>query len=378
MKLNEKYELTEKIESDKKNLYKGKDLFNDIDIFIEPYKEISASDWTSGGKLNEDLRMLKLSQSIDDYFYTDNKQKKTKIFYKVYIDNPLIVKSENNSSSVQSRGRRRKRLVSQNSFDEESTSVSNVEDDNLNIKSKVINPNNLERAMVCEVCKTEINLRNFNNSTNTAYCEVCHKEHKIIFQEKGNKKERAKASKYLKIKKTKNKLLIEVSKGKIEMVFLMIMTAIWAMFRLSEAEFLFQTLEVYLYAGFIFILFLMFLDKNYIEVTKGVLKAYSRPISITATKKFKVKDIEQLYVKKGVTEGAGVKSFVRFANGRRYEDEVYVDAELDIYYLIVVLKNGKGEFSILETHNSADALLLEKTIEKFLKIRDVHVAKEIV
>ncbi len=375
MKLNEKYELIEKVKSNKKKLYRAKDLFNDIEIFIEPYQEISASDWTMGGKINEELRKLKLSTAIDDYFYTDNKEKKTKIFYKVYLDNPLTIKKQEKAVITSHTRKRRKKTLTKDNFDEESTAISN--DVNTEIP-KPVNPSKLERIMVCENCKTEINLRNYNNSTNTVYCETCHKKHKVIFQEIANKKERAKLSKYVKISKGKNKLLIEISKDKIETIFIFAAILIWSIFRLAEVEYIFQTLEIYLYIGFALILFLMVLDKNYIEVTKGVLKIYSKPLSISAAKKFKAKDIEQLYVKKGITEGAGVKSFVRFANGRRYESEEYVEAELDVYNLIVILKDGKGEFSILETHNSADALYLEKLIEKFLKIKDVGVAKEIV
>lgn len=112
MRLNDKYELIEKINSNDKNLYRAKDIFNDIEIFIEPYQEITASDWTMGGKLNEKLRKLKLSTAIDDYFYTDNKEKKTKLFYKVYLNNPLNVKKQEELvTSSHVRKRKKKQLV---------------------------------------------------------------------------------------------------------------------------------------------------------------------------------------------------------------------------------------------------------------------------
>jgi len=380
MKLTEKYELLDKIEAGNKKLYKARNLFTNEDIFIEKYIETDSSDWNEGAKINNELKNLKQADRIDDYFYVDNKNKRKRMFFKVYLENPLT--STPKRKKIVKKGRdgilEEKVLSSVNLDKVEAPPKKEKKTRNKHLMVKGLVSQKKERIIVCEVCRREISLRNFNALTNTGYCDNCKTERKVFFEEKQNQKLRAKASARLNVKKSRNRLIIEIAKNKMDIIGLLLAAIGFGIYWFPYQETLFDSLEIYLYAGVVLILIIMMLDKKYIDVTKGALRVYSKPFAITPMKKIKAKDIEQIYVKRRKSEGADFKLVTyRGRDGHRYTSERYYDAELDTYYLIAKLKEGKGEVWLLKTNNKEDALFMERTIETFLGIKDIHVNAEV-
>lgn len=70
-------------------------VYNKI-VFMELYKEISSSDWDLGYKLEDEMKVLKKSKEITDFFINDDYSSDKKSYYKIYDDENQINKPKNN------------------------------------------------------------------------------------------------------------------------------------------------------------------------------------------------------------------------------------------------------------------------------------------
>jgi len=301
--------------------YEAQDINTNEHVEIERYKDISISDWNKGKKINDELRKLKVSNKLKDYFYVESKDHYKKVFYKVYSREP-----------------------------DEKEEVFNFE--NIKRKSIILKP-------ICEVCSNPISIRKINPTKNNAFCGRCHRETSFIMVEpKTTIKENLRKPKSLSIKAKKGKFVIKITSHKL-MAFTLLLTLI----TLTYLKYHFTgkdltTIDLYIVLGASAIIALIKFNGKYIEIKNGSLTVASKPFRLSKIKEVSIDNLNQLYVKKAARSEFDIDTNYR-------SKKLYFST----YFLKAILEDNT-HIVLYKTNNPVTASYIEYQIEEYLHIHD--------
>jgi len=223
-----------------------------------------------------------------------------------------------------------------------------------------------DSKIVCSKCGTEVDSYQIIEN-NMAYCKNCHEITKI---KDLNKNEAIKIDyEDLKIINTPNKLLIEIIY--LNRTYGLLSSIVTIAFFIMASAIYVPMISFIIYLAAIAMLYfsiISLMDKLYIEVTKKTITVYSKPIPYFKTKVFDAKNITQVYVKE-------VAKLIDTRIDKNYGMSATDVAIKNSYSLIIIDKN-KNEYTLLTLNESRYLGQLEKTIEGWLKIKDIKVDKE--